>query len=217
LQFRFNKLNNLETIYHSLSQLLFDSGDNLMAQTSITLNIMMDTIKTLQQLPPEFVNADRSWKWPKKRRKRQQVKINRLTHGRVQAYKIEHGHKMTDMTLDLLFKNLTEDATSLSMISSWISLTLQRQAQEAYTLLNMLSLQETLEDYFKRFKQHCVSQWRKKEHKVGMLQASISRDKVPQYLEIFIVYRLPYEKVKQACFRDFNKQLEYWVFTELKI
>jgi hypothetical protein len=128
-----------------------------MAQNNMTPDVIMDRMETLQPFPPELVNPDRSWKWTEERRKGERMRIHRLTKETVQAYAIEHGHRIADMSHDLLVENLMEDGTSSSMISRWISKTFQWQAQEANKLFNKLGPQETLEDFFKRFEQHCVS------------------------------------------------------------
>jgi hypothetical protein len=49
-----------------------------------------------------------------------------------------------------------------------------------------------------------------------LLRAFISWYEVQRNIEESIAYRLPYEEVKNACLRDFGKQLKYWVFEELE-
>jgi hypothetical protein len=102
------------------------------------------------------------------------------------------------------------------MISRWISKTFQWQAQEPNKLFNKLGPQETLEDFFKRFEQHCIFQRANNERRLVLLRAFISPDQMRSNIEELIVYRLPYEEVKKAALRDFGKQLKYWVFEELE-
>jgi Asp-tRNA(Asn)/Glu-tRNA(Gln) amidotransferase B subunit len=144
------------------------------------------------------------------------MRIHRLTKKTVQAYTIEHGHKISEMTYDLLVKNQMKDGASSSMIRRWITKIFQRQAQEANKPFNKFGLQETLETFFERFEQHCISDRADKECRLVLLQAFISRDEVRRNIEESIVYRLPYKEVKNRSFRDFSKQLEYRVFEELE-
>jgi hypothetical protein len=124
----------------------------------MTLDVVMDTMETLQPFLLEFVNALGFWKQTKERRKGKQMRIHHLTKKTVRAYGIVHGHKIADMSHDLLVENLTEKGTSSSMISRWMSKTFQRQAKEANKLFYKLGLQKTLKDFFQRFEQHCVCQ-----------------------------------------------------------
>jgi hypothetical protein len=80
-----------------------------MAQSNMTPDVIMDTMETLQPFPPELVNADSSWKWTEERRKGEQMRIHRLTKETVQAYAIEHRHRIADMSHDLLVEILMED------------------------------------------------------------------------------------------------------------
>jgi hypothetical protein len=84
----------------------------------------MDTMETLQLFPPELINADSSWKWTEERRKGERMRIHRLTKETVQAYAIEHGHKIADMSHYLLVENLM-DKQNLLMTSSRGQQTLQ--------------------------------------------------------------------------------------------
>jgi hypothetical protein len=115
-----------------------------MAQNNMTPDGVMDTMETLQPFPPEFVNVNGSWKQTEERRKGERMQIHRLTKETVQAYAIEHGHKITDMSHDLLVENLMEDGTSSSLITRWSSKTFQWQDQEGNKLFNKLGPQETL-------------------------------------------------------------------------
>jgi hypothetical protein len=147
-----------------------------MAQSNMTPDVVMDTVETLQPFPPKLVNADGSGKWTEERRKGEQMRIHPLMNETVQAYAIEHGHRIADMTHDLLVENLMEDGTFSSMIIRWISKTFQWQTQEANKLFNKLGPQKTLEDFFKRFEQNCVSQRANDERRLILLRAFISRD-----------------------------------------
>jgi hypothetical protein len=163
-----------------------------MAQSNMTPDLIKDTMETLQPFPPELVNADGSWKRTEERRKGERIRIHRLTKETVQAYAMEHGHRIADMSHDLFVKNLMKDTTSSCKISRWISKTFQWQAQEANKLFNKLGPQKTLEGFFQRFEQHCLSQRANREQRLVLLGAFISRDEVQRNIEESIAYCLPY-------------------------
>jgi hypothetical protein len=88
-----------------------------MAQNSMTPDVVMEAVETLQPFPQDLVNTNSSSKWTKERRKKERSRIHHLTKETVQAYAIEHGHKIADMSHNLFVKNLMEDGTTLYFIS----------------------------------------------------------------------------------------------------
>jgi hypothetical protein len=133
----------------------------------MTPGVVMDTMEALQPFPPELVNADGSWKGTKERRKGERMQIHCLTKKRVDAYVIEQGHKIAKMSQDLLVENLMGDGTCSSMISRWISKTLEWQAEEANTSLiswvrkkqSKISLKDSSSTVFFRNNLSCPGQF----------------------------------------------------------